>query len=135
MKLNTERFETQSKPGTILKLALLQLLGTTVFSLVLYYCFDSREAISAFLGGGIASISSVFLAGRLFSAKANTVAAEMLMRFYISVVLKIIFVLAMMAICIVVIEVSILPFIIAFVLAAVIINWLFLFFYKVPVYQ
>ena len=50
----------------------------------------------------------------------------MLARFYASVVLKIVFTLAMMVICITVLKVSLLPFIIAYLIAAVIVNWLML---------
>ena len=119
------QFETQSKPGAVLKLALLQFTATACFSLVLFYCFDAREAISALLGGLISVLASVFFAGRLFTTKQDAAAEEMLVRFYISVALKAVFTLAMMAICVVFLKVSMLPFIIAFILAAVVVNWLF----------
>lgn len=119
-------FESKSKPSVILKLALCQLICTTFFSLVLYYCFDAREALSALFGGLVAALSSVFFASRLFAVKDDAPAQEMLIRFYISVALKVLFTLLMMAIFIIVMKVSILPFIIAFLLAAVIVNWLFL---------
>ena len=125
-KKNAATIERQSKPSVVLKLAFLQLLGTIVFSISLYYCFDSREAVSALLGGLIASLATVFFAGRLYSSKQSVMAEEMLARFYVSVMLKAIFTLAMMAICIIVIEVSMLPFIIAYLLAAVVVNWLIL---------
>ncbi|MFT5572841.1 MAG: F0F1-type ATP synthase assembly protein I [Cryomorphaceae bacterium] len=126
MNHNNAQIETKSQPSVVLKLAFLQMLGTVVFSLVLYYCFDPREALSALFGGLIAALASAFFAGRLFVSKQDVQAEEMLMRFYISVMLRAIFTLAMMAVCIVVIEVSILPFIIAYLLAAVVINWLVL---------
>jgi len=112
----------------VLKLALLQFLGTAVFSLVLFYCFDAREALSAFFGGLIAAIASIFFASRLFTTRHDAQAAEMLVRFYFSVTFKVLFTLVMMAICIFFIKVSILPFIISYLIAAVIINWLFLLF-------
>jgi len=124
--LADRKFASKSKPGTVLKLALLQFIGTVFFSLVLYYCFDTREALSAFFGGLIAVLSSVFFAGRLFSTKQTAAAEEMLIRFYFSVAFKVLFTLAMMAICIIVIKVSMLSFIVAYLLAAVIVNWLFL---------
>lgn len=129
----TERvanFNSKTKPGELLKLAVLQLIGTVVFSLSMYYCFDQREAISALLGGSIACFSSLFLASRLFTARADMQAEEILARFYITTVLKIIFTLALMAFCIILLKVSMLPFIIAYLLAALIVNWLFLLFYK-----
>ena len=52
---------------------------------------------------------------------------EALVRFYITAILKIIFTLAMMVIFIVVIEVSILPFIISYLIAAVIVNLLYIY--------
>ena len=124
MNHNSAKIETKSQPSAVLRLAFLQMLGTIVFSLVLYYCFDMREALSGLFGGLIAALASAFFAGRLFATKQDVQAEEMLVRFYISVMLKVIFTLAMMAISIIVIEVSILPFIIAYLLAAVVINWL-----------
>ncbi|MFT6045152.1 MAG: F0F1-type ATP synthase assembly protein I, partial [Arenicella sp.] len=59
--------EPKSKPGLVVKLALLQTFGTVIFSLVLYYCFDTREAISGLFGGLIAAAASLFFAGRLFT--------------------------------------------------------------------
>lgn len=117
---------TKTQPGTIFKLALLQLIGSIAFSLTLYYCFDAREAISALLGGSVAVFASLFSAFRLYTAGDQLQAGEMLIRFYISVVLKIVFSVAMIAIFIIVMKVSVLPFIIAYLLAAVIINLLFL---------
>ena len=115
---------SKTQPRVLLTLALLQLCGTAVFSIAMLICFDAREALSALLGGAIAIIGSLYSAGRLFSTKQNAVAAEMLIRFYVSVVLKFIFTLAMMAICLIVLKVSLLPFIIAYLLSAVVINWL-----------
>jgi len=122
------KFESKSRPGLVLKLALLQFLGAAVFSLVLFYCFDMREALSALLGGSIAAIASIFFASRLFTTKHDAQAAEILVRFYFSAALKVLFTLVMMAICILFIKVSILPFIISYLIAAVVINWLFLLF-------
>ncbi len=118
--------QTQAQPGDLLNLALLQLTGTVVFSLVLYFCFDLREAISALLGGSIAMLASLFSAWQLYRGGQNQKPGEMLVRFYISVVLKIAFSLAIMAICIIFMKVSMLPFIIAYLIAAVVINWLVL---------
>ena len=120
------RFNTKSQPSVLIKLALLQTLGTLIFSLALYYCFDKREALSALLGGLIASVATLYSAGRLFTTKHDGQAEEILLRFYLSVALKVLFTLLMMAICIIVIKVSLLPFIIAYLLAAVVINLLFL---------
>lgn len=126
MNKSKPQFESKSKPGVVLKLALLQFVGTVFFSLVLLYCFDTREALSALFGGLIAVLASVFLAGRLFTTKQTAEAEEILVRFYISATLKVLFTLAMMAISIIFIKVSVLPFILAYLVAAVIINWLFL---------
>jgi len=117
---------TKTQPGELLKLAALQIIFTIVFTLGIYYCFDAREALSALFGGVIAAIGSCYSAGRLFTTKQDAVAAEILARFYISVVLKIVFTLIMMGICLVVIKVSVLPFIIAYLIAAVIVNLLIL---------
>jgi len=118
--------QSQPTSGMIVKLALLQLIGTLAFSAVMYYCYDARQAISALLGGLIAVVSSFYMAGRLFTSKEGRPPEEMLARFYASVVLKIVFTIAMMAVCIVVMKVSVLPFIIAYFVSAGIINWLFL---------
>ena len=118
------RVVSKSRPQDLLKLALLQLICTVLFSLVLYYCFDSREALSALLGGLVAVLASSFSAWQLFRGGQNLQAEEMLARFYLSTVLKIVFSLAMIAICIIVMKVSTLPFIIAYLLAALVVNWL-----------
>lgn len=126
MNQSAARFPTRSRPGILFRLAMLQLLATAVFSLTLYYCFDAREALSAFLGGLIAVLASVFSALRLFTARRSLQAGELLMRFYISEALKVIFSLTMIGIFIIVLKVSMLPFIIAYLLAAVIVNLLVL---------
>lgn len=51
-------------------------------------------------------------------------AVEMLQRFYRFEVTKILLTLTMFAICVVVLKVSVLPFIIAYVIAALIVTWL-----------
>jgi len=117
---------SKTQPGVLLKLALFQAFGTAIFSLAMLVCFDRFEAVSALFGGVIAIIGSVYSAGRLFTTKQEAVAAEILVRFYVSVVLKIIFTLVMMAICLIIIKVSVLPFIIAYLLAAVVVNLLML---------
>jgi len=118
--------QSQRKSGMIVKLALLQAVGTIAFSGVIFYCFDARDALSALFGGFIAVLASLYMAGRLFTSKDNRPPEEMLGRFYASVVLKAVLTLAMMAICIIVMKVSVLPFIIAYFIAAGVINWLFL---------
>ena len=123
---NVGPMKTQSRPLELLKLALLQLVCSTAFCLILFYCFDAREAISAFLGGLIAVLGSLFSAWQLYRGGQNLQAEEMLARFYVSTVLKIVFSLAMIAICIIFIKVSTLPFIIAYLLAALVVNWLVL---------
>lgn len=118
--------QSQMKSGMIVKLALLQAVASLVFSAVMYYCYDSRVAISALLGGLIASVSSFYMAGRLFTSKDDHEPEEMLARFYASFVLKTVFTIVMMGICIIVMKVSVLPFIIAYFIAGSIVNWLFL---------
>ncbi|GAA6136789.1 hypothetical protein NBRC116583_05360 [Arenicella sp. 4NH20-0111] len=132
MNKTKRKFEHETNHGAMFRLAALQAFGTMVFALSMYYCFDLREALSAFFGGLVATTMSLFMATRLFGAYRisllrEVAAGEALIRFYISVVLKMIFTLAMMTIFIVVIEVSILPFIIAYLIAAVIVNLLFLY--------
>lgn len=120
-----------SNPKAMLKLAGLQAFFTLVFSLGLWFCFDLREALSALFGGLVAASMTFFMAWRLFAShrisKLRAVEpGETLIRFYISAVLKIVFTLAMMVMFIVVIEVSILPFILAYLVAAILVNMLFL---------
>lgn len=113
---------TETEPRVLLKLALMQLAGTLLFSLVLWFVFDAREGLSAFFGGFIAVFGSLYSAGRLFTSKQNTEAVDSLRRFYASIVIKIVFTLVMVAICVIVIKVSFLPFIIAYLIAAVVVN-------------
>lgn len=117
---------SKSEPKVVVQLALAQLLFTAVFSIAIYYCFDQREALSALFGGLIATLASLYFASRLFTTKQDLAAQEILLRFYISVVLKVVLTLILMAFCIIVLKVSMLPFIVAFLLAAVVVNWLFL---------
>ena len=129
MNSNARQLEINNRPSDLLKLSFLQALFTIVFALVLYFCFDARQAISGLLGGLIASLMTLFMAGRLFAAvRISTMrevpAGESLVRFYFSVILKIIFTLVMMAICLIIVEVAVLPFIIAYLRSAVIINWM-----------
>lgn len=121
---------SKSRPGLIAMLAVWQLLATIILSLIFCIIFDTRVAISALLGGSIAALTSMYMAGRLFATRNVVEAPQILVRFYSSVVLKVLFTLAMMAICIVFIKVSIAPFIIAYLVAAVAVNWLFLLFAK-----
>jgi len=118
--------QSPRKSGTIVRLALLQFVGTVIFSGVLYYCFDAKYALSALFGGLIAALTSLYMAGRLFTSKSDCPPEEMLGRFYASIVLKAVLTLIMMAICIVILKVVMLPFIIAYFITAGIINWLFL---------
>jgi F0F1-type ATP synthase assembly protein I len=113
---------TKTEPKVLLKLALMQLVSTVIFSVVLLFIFDVREGLSAFFGGFIAIFGSLYSAGRLFTAKQNADAVESLRRFYASIVIKIVFTLVMVAICVIVIKVSFLPFIIAYLIAAVVVN-------------
>ena len=113
---------TKTEPRVLLMLALLQLGGTLVFSLLLWLIFDLREGLSAFFGGFIAIAGSLYSAGRLFTANQGAEAVETLRRFYASIVVKIVFTLVMVAICVIVIKVSFLPFIIAYLIAAVVVN-------------
>lgn len=117
---------TKTQPSVMLKLAAMQAISTLIFALGVYYCFDAREALSAVFGGCIAIVGSLYSAGRLFTTKQDANAAEILLRFYISVVLKIIFTLALMALCMIVLKVSMLPFIVSYLIAAVIVNLLVL---------
>ena len=118
--------QTQRKSGVIVKLALLQMIGAIAFSGVLYFCFDARQALSALLGGLIAAITSFYMAGRLFTSKQQCPPEAMLARFYASIVLKVVLTISMMAICIIVMKVSVLPFIISYFMSAAVVNWLFL---------
>lgn len=113
---------TKTEPKVLLKLALMQLVGTVLFSVVLLFIFDVREGLSAFFGGFIATFGSLYSAGRLFTAKQDAEAVDSLRRFYASIVIKIVFTLVMVAICVIVIKVSFLPFIIAYLIAAVVVN-------------
>lgn len=130
MNQNAARAMSKTRPSDLLKLALLQLVGSLAFSVVLYFCFDTREAVSAFLGGLIAVLASLFSAWQLARGGQHLQPQAMLMRFYISTILKVAFSLAMMAICVIVMKVSMLPFIIAYLLSAVVVNWLALLFLK-----
>jgi len=48
-----DRFNRSSNAISMLKLALLQMVSTLAFSGVMYYCYGTGEALSAFFGGSI----------------------------------------------------------------------------------
>ncbi len=126
-----EHLNKSSNASAMLKLALLQTVATLAFSGVMVYCYGIGEALSALFGGMIAALMSVFMASRMFTthrlAGARDMSAtERLSRFYAAAILKVLFTLLMMGILIAVIKVSMLPFIIAYLIAAVVVNLLFL---------
>jgi ATP synthase protein I len=125
-RTTTNRTTTKAKPSVVFKLALLQFLVTLLVSVSVLLVYNQHQALSALYGGLIAAIANLFFAGRLFVTQADLQATQILRRFYRSVSMKALFTLTMFAICIIAIKVSILPFIIAYFAAAVIVNWFFL---------
>ncbi|RBP53783.1 ATP synthase subunit I [Arenicella xantha] len=118
--------ESKSRPDLIAKLALAQLAATLVVSLLFWAFVDTPSSISALFGGLVVALANFYMAARM-RVKSNTQeASQMLARFYASVILKVLFTLAMMVIFIIFIKVSIAPFIITYLLVAVAINMLFL---------
>ena len=108
----------------------LQFLVTAVFAAFLATFYGFWQAVSGLAGGGICCCANAFFAGRLFVHKAVNVDValqprQILRHFYRSEALKIAFTLAMFVLFFTVIEVSFMPFIIAYALAALA-NWLFL---------
>jgi F0F1-type ATP synthase assembly protein I len=118
----------------LLKVALLQLVATVAFALSLYLCLTLYEGISAFFGGLVAALANVYVAlkarnpvliePQVLQIDELAPAVAMLQRFYRFEVTKIVLTLTMFAISILVIKVSILPFIIAYLLAALIVTWI-----------
>lgn len=119
----------------MLQLALLQLICSIAFALTLYVCFTAYVGLSALLGGLVATLATVYVALKVRKTvpPASSVssasdelapAVHMLQRFYRFEVSKVILTLTMFAISVFVIKVSILPFIIAYLLAALIVTWL-----------
>lgn len=125
-RTTTDRTTAKAKPSVVLKLALLQFLVTLFVSVLVLFFFNQHEAWSALFGGLIAAVANLFFAGRLFVTQPDLQATQILRRFYRSVSMKALFTLTMFAICIIAIKVSILPFIIAYFVAAVLVNWIFL---------
>ena len=124
---------SNNTPAALYQLALAQGICTTAFALGMLYCFGIYEAISACIGGLVALSANLYLAVKMHKAvllqetNAKTEQQEplgMLQRFYRFEVLKIVFTVTMFVIAVVVIQVSILPFIIAYVLAALVVTWL-----------
>lgn len=126
-----DRFNQSSNAGSMLTLALLQMVSTIAFSGVMYYCYGIGASLSAFFGGSIAALMSAFMASRMYTthriAAVRTMTGnERLARFYAAALLKVLFTLLMMGILIAVIKVTMLPFIIAYLIAAVLVNLCFL---------
>ncbi len=128
-----DRFNQRSNAGSMLILALLQMISTVAFSGVMYYGYGIGASLSAFFGGSIAALMSAFMAARMYTthriaAVRIMTANERLARFYATALLKVLFTLLMMGILIAVIKVSMLPFIIAYLISAVLVNWCYLLF-------
>lgn len=117
---------SKSRPDLIVKLALAQLIATLLVGLTFWVFFDTRSAISALFGGSVVVLANLYMAARMRVRNKPLEATKMLARFYTSIILKGLFTLAMMAIFIIFIKVSIAPFIITYLMVAVAINMLFL---------
>lgn len=123
--------DPSSNASQMFKLASLQMVSTLVFSGLMYFCYSTGDALSALFGGSIAALMSVFMATRMFTTHRlasvrDMTATERLARFYASAILKVFITLLMMGLFIAVIKVSMLPFIVAYLIAAVIMNLFFL---------
>ena len=99
----------------------------------MFYCFGVYEAVSAGIGGLVALSANLYLAIKMrkplleSAVNAEDELAEpmsMLQRFYRFEVLKVVFTVTMFVIAIVVMKVSVVPFIIAYLVAALIVTWL-----------
>lgn len=113
------------------------MVATLTFSLTIYVCFTAYEGLSALLGGGIAVLANLYIA---LKARTSVIrdqleqpdasvdemapAVMMLQRFYQFEVTKVLLTLTMFAIAVFVIQVAILPFTIAYLIAALIVTWL-----------
>ncbi len=125
----TNSASSRTTVRVLLQLALLQLICSIAFALTLYVCFTAYVGLSALLGGLVATIATVYVALKVrktVSPASDELAPAvyMLQRFYRFEVSKVILTLTMFAISVFVIKVSILPFIIAYLLAALIVTWL-----------
>lgn len=118
----------KSDASGVFKLALLQVVVSLIVSLAVYFWLSRDAAVSALLGGLICAAANLFFAGRLFVSAPDLSAESIVRRFYRSESLKILFTLTMFFICIAIVKVPILPFIIMYLIAAVLLNWLFLLF-------
>lgn len=123
---------TQTKNKTVLLgLLVWQLVATILGALISYFWFGQFTAVS-FLLGGFACVFANLFAFASFLLKRNTNADEpsnaklMVFRFYMRETMKIVFTLLIFAICILLLKVDILAFIIAYLISAVLINWLYL---------
>ena len=112
-------------------MALWQAFAAVLMALLTWLLCNAYEAVSAALGGLTASLATLFMA---LKARAQTsltlhdndeqIAVGLLQQFYRSEVSKIVLTLAMFVICIIVIKVSVAAYVIAYLVAALVVNWL-----------
>lgn len=115
-----------SNAKIVVRLSCWQAIFTILFAFGMFVFVGKHEAVSALMGGFICSLANLFFAGRLFSSQSEQPPKQMLRRFYRSEALKIVFTLTMFIIAMSIAKVALLPFIVSYLLAALIVNWLFL---------
>jgi F0F1-type ATP synthase assembly protein I len=125
--------QTNNK-AVLIGLLVWQLIATLLGAFVTYFWFDQFTAVS-FLLGGLACVLANFFAFASFLFKRSKQSSQavfesnaklMVFRFYMRETIKIVFTLLIFAICILLLKVDILAFIIAYLISAVIVNWLYL---------
>ena len=113
----------------VVKLSFWQLAAAAMLAIGFGFAMNRAAGLAALLGGLISALANLFFAGRLLTSghvsEQSTPEAK-LHRFYRSETMKIIFTLSMFVICLVIVKVPVLPFIIAYLVCAWAINWVFL---------
>lgn len=111
----------------MMKLVLSQAIVTVVISVICLVFYDLRVTLSVFFGGLVPTLANLFVLCRLYLNRNKVLSAKtMLDRFYRSESMKMTLTLAMLVLLIAVVKVAVLPFVIAYFVVALLVNWFFL---------
>jgi ATP synthase protein I len=106
---------THGYKGTAWKIVAAQILVTLVLAMGLLLGVSVRSSYSALLGGGISTISSLYLVDRLFRFPEGTPPDRIIRAFYTGEAVKLFLVTALFAVAIVFLNVDFLFMLLAFI--------------------
>jgi ATP synthase protein I len=105
------------------KILVIQLIITLFAATVCFASTGTRDAYSAFVGGGISIIATLYFAQQVFSLGIGTPAAKIARRFYIGEAVKLVLTAVLFGIAILWLHVSFLPLFLTYI-ATLLAYWL-----------